>query len=163
MTLTGTSVEKLEGLYQSGYSGYVRVAEAITGNVESARDAVQEGFASALRHKDSYRGSGSVEGWVWRCVVNAARMARRTARQSRLDDAAISHESTAPATLDGDLRPFIAQLPERQRLVLFLRYYADLDYNAIGGILAISSGTVGATLSAAHRALAARLQEGVDS
>ena len=50
-------------------------------------------------------------------------------------------------------------LPERQRLAVFLRYYADLDYAAIGEALGIRTGTVAATLNAAHVALRARLEE----
>jgi RNA polymerase sigma factor (sigma-70 family) len=50
-------------------------------------------------------------------------------------------------------------LPERQRLAVFLRYYADLDYTAIGEALGISAGTVAATLNAAHAALRGRLEE----
>ena len=57
------------------------------------------------------------------------------------------------------MRALVAALPERQRLVLFLRYYADLDYAAIAEALAISPGTVGATLSQAQRALQRRLEE----
>jgi len=51
-----------------------------------------------------------------------------------------------------ELRALVATLPERQRLVLFLRYYADLDYQAIGGVLGIATGTVSATLNQAHGA-----------
>jgi RNA polymerase sigma factor (sigma-70 family) len=47
----------------------------------------------------------------------------------------------------------VSALPERQRLVLFLRYYGDLDYAAIGHALEISPGTVGATLHTARSAL----------
>jgi RNA polymerase sigma factor (sigma-70 family) len=50
-------------------------------------------------------------------------------------------------------------LPERQRLVLFLRYYADLDYAAIADALEIKSGTVAATLHTAHAALRRQLLE----
>ena len=42
---------------------------------------------------------------------------------------------------------------ERQREVLFLRYYADLDYATIAAALGISAGTVGATLSTARGVL----------
>jgi DNA-directed RNA polymerase specialized sigma24 family protein len=35
-------------------------------------------------------------------------------------------------------------------LVLFLRYFADLDYAAIGSVMRVQSGTVAATLSAAR-------------
>jgi len=50
-------------------------------------------------------------------------------------------------------------LTERQREVVFLRYYADLDYAAIAAALAISSGTVGAILNSAHNTLRQALQE----
>jgi RNA polymerase sigma factor (sigma-70 family) len=56
------------------------------------------------------------------------------------------------------VRAAVAALPERQRLALFLRYYADLDYAAIAAILEIKEGTVGATLHAAHAALRAALE-----
>ena len=50
-----------------------------------------------------------------------------------------------------EVRAAIAALPERQRLVLFLRHYADLDYQNIGEVVGIERGTVAATLHAAHR------------
>ncbi len=45
------------------------------------------------------------------------------------------------------------RLSERQREVVFLHYYADLDYAAIAAALGISQGTVGATLSASREVL----------
>jgi DNA-directed RNA polymerase specialized sigma24 family protein len=44
-------------------------------------------------------------------------------------------------------------LTDRQREVLFLHYYADLDYTTIAEALGISPGTVGATLSTARGVL----------
>jgi DNA-directed RNA polymerase specialized sigma24 family protein len=43
--------------------------------------------------------------------------------------------------------------------MLFLRYYADLEYEAIAIALDVSPGTVGATLNAAHASLRRLLQE----
>jgi RNA polymerase sigma factor (sigma-70 family) len=60
---------------------------------------------------------------------------------------------------DGEIRAVIASLPERQRLVLFLRYYADLDYRAIAETLQIEVGTVGSTLNQAQATLRLRLAE----
>jgi len=53
----------------------------------------------------------------------------------------------------GELLVVIARLPERQRLALFLRYYADLDYRTIASILAVRPGTVASSLAAAHATL----------
>ena len=43
--------------------------------------------------------------------------------------------------------------------MLFLRYYADLDYAAIAEALGIARGTVSATLHAARSNLQAKLEE----
>lgn len=54
---------------------------------------------------------------------------------------------------DADVRLVLARLPRRQREAIFLRYYAGLDYARIAQVLGISSGSVGATLHAAHASL----------
>jgi RNA polymerase sigma factor (sigma-70 family) len=71
---------------------------------------------------------------------------------------ALSNEEHAPdppfaSYVPRELAAAMSRLSERQRLVLFLRYYADLDYATIAAALSISSGTVGATLTAARTAL----------
>lgn len=52
-------------------------------------------------------------------------------------------------------------MSERQREVLFLHYYADLNYAAIASALGISEGTVGATLHAARTTLREALTQEV--
>lgn len=153
------SAGDLEALYHDGFHRFLRVAEAITRDPEDARDAVQEGFSNALRDLDRYTGRGSFEGWVWRCVVNAARMTRR---KSRFRPLVPFREAAAPSEPVESLLEQVAALPERQRLVLFLRYFADLSYDGIAEAVDLSSGTVAATLNAAHRALRRQLEEGDD-
>jgi DNA-directed RNA polymerase specialized sigma24 family protein len=55
----------------------------------------------------------------------------------------------------------VASLPERQRLMVFLRYFADLDYRSIATALEVEIGTVSATLAAAHAALRHSYEEAV--
>jgi len=144
-------LDELEALYRRKLPEFRRVAAAIAGDRELGRDAVQEAFASAVRRRRDFRGAGTLEAWIWRIVVNAARDARR-----RRPVASPPHEPEANGhapVLPLDL------LTERQREVVFLHYYADLDYTAIAGALAISAGTVGATLTAARRTLRQALEE----
>jgi RNA polymerase sigma factor (sigma-70 family) len=61
--------------------------------------------------------------------------------------------------VDEDVRAAVAGLPERQRLAVYLRYYADLDYESIAAALGVKPGTVAATLNAAHSRLRGRLEE----
>jgi RNA polymerase sigma-70 factor (ECF subfamily) len=155
------TVDGLAVLYRGSYRQYLRVAEAITSDVELAHDAVQDAFARALRSRASFRGTGSVEGWVWRIVVNTARAARRGVHleQVPLDEAGEERFAREGEPAADEVRAVIAGLPERQRLVLFLRYYADLDYQRIAEALEIRPGTVGATLNQAQRALRSVLEE----
>jgi DNA-directed RNA polymerase specialized sigma24 family protein len=142
---------ELEALYRSRLPEFRRVAAAIAGDRELGSDAVQEAFASAVRKRKSFRGSGTLEAWVWRIVVNAAHDARRR-RPALAEPHEASSNGHAPV-LPLDL------LTERQREIVFLHYYADLDYAAIAAALAISPGTVGATLNAARQTLRTALEE----
>lgn len=147
-------VEELEALYRERLAEFTRAAVAIAGDEESGRDAVQDAFAKALRKRRRFRGEGSLEAWVWRIVVNAARDASR--RRRRELAAALPVEARAD-----ELGLPLELLTERQREVLFLHYYADLGYGTIADALGISSGTVGATLSAARQTLRGALTKEV--
>src|SRR6185437_3676626 len=70
-------LDEIEHVYRTRLADFVRVARAITGDAETARDAVQEAFAAAVRSRTSYRGEGALGAWLWRTVVNKARDARR--------------------------------------------------------------------------------------
>lgn len=153
----GASLEELEELYRSRFDVFARVAASVTGDSERARDAVQEAFAAAVHKRRSFRGEGPLEAWIWRIVLNAARSdVRRRLPVIDFDEPAAAN---GHPERDAELRIALTRLPERQRTAVFLRYYADLDYAAIGEALGISSGTVAATLNSAHTALRTRLEE----
>jgi len=152
-------IRDLEALYRQGYRQFLRVAIAIVGEESRAHDAVQEGFARAIRSADTYRAEGNVEAWLWRIVINAAHATRPDRVVVEIGDETDPAANGRPeAENDGDIRAWIASLPERQRLAVFLRYYADLDYRAIASVLGVEVGTVSATLSAAHSALHSSLE-----
>lgn len=156
----GASVAELEQLYARELGRFRRLARALLGDSDLARDVVQEAFASALRQRSSFRGEGGLEGWLWRLVVNRAlselrHRKRRPAEQLAADYAAFSNgysEELAP------LRVAVARLPERQRAAVFLHYYADLDYERIAELLRVRPGTVAASLNAARTSLRRTLE-----
>ena len=75
-----SSLAEIEVVYRSREADFFRLALAKTGDPEAARDAVQDGFAQAIRGRRSYQGKGSLDAWVARCVINAAHDVRRAAR-----------------------------------------------------------------------------------
>jgi RNA polymerase sigma factor (sigma-70 family) len=152
------SLGDLEMLYRARYERFLRLATAVAGDEVVAADAVQDAFARAIAHRKAFRSEGSLEGWVWRIVINAARAARQRHPAVELT------ETSEPYEADEDRDPYgidrwLAALPERERLAVFLRYFADLDYRGIAVALDIKVGTVGATLHDAHEALRRSLKE----
>lgn len=153
---------ELEAVYRRDGAAFERVAIAIVGDEQLGCDAVHDAFVLALRSRDGFRREGSIEAWLWRIVINEA--CKRRARETRMlvSDPATLDAGTVNLNGGGDrahIRALIATLPERQRLVLFLRHYADLDYSTIARALDIAPGTVAATLSAARARLHAQLEE----
>jgi RNA polymerase sigma-70 factor, ECF subfamily len=152
-------LDEIEALYRERFRHFKRVALAIVGDSERAVEAVQDGFADAIRGRGGFRGTGPLEAWVWRAVVNAARGTHRPQGDLPLRDDAYSRRNGSEELEPDQLREAIRSLPERQRLVLFLRYYGDLDYRSIATALDVRTGTVSATLHAAHSALRRVLEE----
>jgi RNA polymerase sigma-70 factor (ECF subfamily) len=152
------TAESIEELYRSRYASFRGGMAAITGSYDSARDVVQEAFAQALRDREQYRGEGSLAAWVWRI---AFRLALRS-RSSRVAELTLE-ELVAAAPLPSPERdPLLAEalrrLSPQRRLIVFLRYFADLSYAEIASLCEISEGTVAATLAHAHADLLKDLQ-----
>ena len=142
-------VTAIEHAYRDGHQRYLSLALGMLGDVDRARDAVQEAFAHALRSRGDLQHAESLHAWLWRIVVNVCRVEKRhplTGLDERHELEANDHPGDW-----SEVRAVIAALPERQRLVLFLRHYADLDYETIAQVTGIERGTVAATLHAAHR------------
>jgi len=163
MAACEATVEALESLYRTDLPRFVRAATAIVGDEGAGRDAVQDAFVQAVRKRARYKGEASLETWVWRIVINEAlALRRRRASEFETD----SESATTPSTNhvpehDAAVRAWVAALPERQRLAVFLRYFADLDYQSIAVALEVEVGTVSATLATAHAALRRSFQEAV--
>jgi RNA polymerase sigma factor (sigma-70 family) len=145
----------IEAVYRDRFAGMVRFAQAITGDEQSALDAVHDGFVRAVRYRRGLRDPGSAAGWICRIVANEARRHRR----QPLVEVEPAEPSTNGHHEGAAVRAALAALPERQRLALFLRYYADLDYAGIAEALGVSRGTVSATLHAAHSNMQTQLTE----
>jgi RNA polymerase sigma factor (sigma-70 family) len=163
MAVRGATVDELESLYRADLPRFVRAAAAIVGDEATGKDAVQEAFAQAVRKRASFKREAALEAWVWRIVINEA-LALRRKRAPEDRWATTNGSEPSPdhlAEQDGMVRAWVAALPERQRLVVFLRYFADLDYRAIATALDVEVGTVSATLASAHAALRRAYEEAV--
>lgn len=153
----GATAAGIEALYRQRFRAFLFSVTALLRDGEAALDVVQEGFAIALRRRSSFRGDGTLEAWLWRIVLNVARDRRRADRRA-IAPPLPEPERDACGPTD-DLRAALLALPERQRLAVFLRYYADLSYVQIAEALGVKPGTVAASLSAAHASLRRDFEE----
>ena len=148
--------QAIEDLYRTRYSRFLNTLVTITGSWDRAHDAVQETFVRAYAARGRWRGDSSLETWVWRIGI-------RTALGLRGDfDVARLNGSFDPGLVEPQRDPVLSDapraLPPKRRLVVFVRYFADLSYADIARICGTSEGTVAATLAQArewlHEALA---------
>jgi RNA polymerase sigma-70 factor (ECF subfamily) len=149
------NTDALEQLYRDRYRTFRDVLSGVVGSHDLAREVVQEAFARALRERRQFRGEGSLEAWVWRIALNVAfKLRRELRREWELDAVPALRE----AEHDPDVRAAVQALPPRRRLMVFLRYFADLSYAEIADALSVSEGTVAATLAQARSELGERLE-----
>src|SRR5688572_25136404 len=104
---------------------------AMVGPVD-ADDCFQETFMAALRNYESLDGANP-RGWVMTIARNKAidhhrARARRAVPRADLPDLA----APAPPENDPELWDAVAELPEKQRTAVALRYAADLRYREVG-------------------------------
>jgi RNA polymerase sigma-70 factor (sigma-E family) len=138
----------------------LRFAYLVTGSQHAAEDAVQTALVNACEKWRRVSRTDDPDAYVRRMVVNAHVSAwRRTGRRehpvAEVRDTASHDPATEVAHHDAVWRMCIA-LPPQQRAAVVLRYYEDLDYAEIAGVLDVAEATA---RSHVHRALAALRNE----
>ncbi len=150
-------------LFRAHHLDLVRLALLMTGDVATAEDVVQDAFEQLHRRWPGLRRQGSGLAYVRSSVLNGCRSVHRRARVARRHAARLAEPLAAGADTavseHSDLMAALRALPPRQREVLVLRYYADLDVAEIAATLRIGPSSVRSTAARGLAALARALQE----
>lgn len=131
--------------YREARPRMVRLAHLLTNGSPAAEELVQEAFIKVHARWD---GIEQPNAYLRRVVVNQASSHRR--RQALERRKGLERREEAVDQPVDELRDAIAVLPDRQRMVVVLRYYEDLGPAEIAELLGCG---VPAVKSLLHRAL----------
>jgi RNA polymerase sigma-70 factor (sigma-E family) len=143
-----------EEFFREHYGEVVRSMRLVAGDHARAEELAQEAFTRACRHWPRVSRLDRPVAWVYVVACNEARRAWRKERRTAPDTAAperATDDATGTIATVLDVRAALAQLTERQRATVVLRYVADLPLADIADALGCATGTVKATL---HQSLA---------
>ena len=164
-TEDGNAAADVTDLFRDHHLELVRLALLMVGDVATAEDVVQDAFERLHRGWHGLRQPSSGLAYVRSSVLNGCRSVHRRAAVARKHVPALAGSSAdgpdaASAADDrGEMAAALGRLPRRQREVLVLRYYLDLDVAEIAATLRIAASSVRAANTRGLAALARELRE----
>ncbi|MFP4368904.1 MAG: RNA polymerase sigma factor [Candidatus Kapaibacterium sp.] len=143
-------------------------------NHEDADDAAQEAFIKALDNLHKFKRGSSLKTWLYRITVNVSINSLRkrklkkfiTGRDEIDPDMFAGQFSADSGVMEDDFNArfmkALSELPEKQRETFALRYFDDLPYKEISGLLGTSESGLKANYHQAVKKLAIILKDNQD-
>jgi len=152
-------------LYERHVDTVFRVCRSQLGCAADTEDAVQEVFLKLLDKPRIFESFEHEKAWLIRVAINHCRDVQKSAWSKRTGLEDISEPSSAepdPAeTYDGTLKS-VMELPENQRVCVYLYYYEGYNAAEIGEMIGKPHSTVRNYLSDARKELRKKLGSGFD-
>ncbi len=161
-------------LYERYYSRMLGVCMRYAANYADAEDYVQDGFMKVFNDIRSFKGKGSLEGWIRRVIINATLMKLRKSKKEyafenmelvvggEFDEPMENEEEnqSEPDVLDftrEEAINILQTLPEGFRKVLNLFVIDGYKHREIAEMLNISVGTSKSQLNRARKLMKQKL------
>jgi RNA polymerase sigma-70 factor (sigma-E family) len=134
-------------LFREHHLELVRMATVMVGDQATAEDVVQDAFERLHRRLPRLREPVDTLGYVRASVLNGCRSVHRRAAVARKHAPQLARAGAEAGPEDAaadrsELLTAMRSLPPRQREVLVLRYYLDLDVAEIASTLQIAPSAV---------------------
>jgi RNA polymerase sigma-70 factor (ECF subfamily) len=159
-----------EPLVRAYEADAMRIACAMIGDVDAARDAVQEAFVKTYRAIDTFDTRRSFRPWFLQILRNQCRDLLRSRKARKRFEVPEDKVNTRALSTDGErvharreaaelLRRGLAAIDEGQREIIVMKELEGLSYQEIAAALRIPEGTVASRLYHARRALKQALED----
>lgn len=144
--------QKLLSDYQRPLYNHIR---NIVLNHDDADDVMQNTFVKVFQNLKNFKGDSKLFSWIYRIATNEAitfinQKAKRNGTTSEALQSKIVDNLKADTYFDGNeiqlkLQKAIALLPEKQQLVFKMKYFEEIKYEDMSGILGTSVGALKAS------------------
>ncbi|PIF01459.1 MAG: RNA polymerase subunit sigma-70 [Maribacter sp.] len=132
-------------------------------------DVLQDTFIKVYRNINGFKGESQLYSWIYRIATNESlTFLKKKSNKMGISDTELQERMVsnlqADVYFDGDevqlkLQKAIARLPEKQKLVFNMKYFQEMKYEEISGILDTSLGGLKASYHLAVTKLKAFLKD----
>lgn len=170
--LVGRRERSLEELFRTTYKSSLALAVRMVGDLEDAKDVIQEAYLKAYRALPNFRGDSSFETWFFRIVSNTATTFKVRKYRRSEEELTQVHEATASEYAYGrgdndssqaathlDLEDALSGLPARLMNVVVLKELYGFTHKEIAEKLSITEATAKVWLHRARKKLAVAAAE----
>jgi RNA polymerase sigma-70 factor (ECF subfamily) len=132
-----------------------------------ADDVLQNTLIKVYRNIHQFGGRSSLFTWLYRIATNEA-LSYLSAKKQRSTMEMPGDSEQADTPVDGDrllqlLHKAVDQLPDKQRIVFHMRYFEEMPYEAISGILDTSTGALKASFHHAVKKIESFMRAHMDT
>lgn len=156
-------------IYNATMNMLFKVSYRIVNDEEAAEDIVHDSLIKMNEKEMVFPSLNDAKYWLIRVVKNASlNYAKRKGRERRAYEKALYEDRRKQDSGEIDLlkadairkaKEALNKLPEKMRMVLILREYAELNYKEIGRVLGITEGNVKVRVFRAREQLAKLIGE----
>jgi RNA polymerase sigma factor (sigma-70 family) len=166
----GFSEDRFNAVYEKAFPTLMGIAYRITGDESAAEDVCQEAFIRLYEKNIDFSTDDDARFWLIRVGKNLAlNVAKRKGRERRAYERVLNEdrsqtESGETETMKNEslreVQAALRDLPDKYRVVLILKEYAELNYAEIGRVLGINEGNVKVRVFRGREMLAKKLKGG---
>ncbi|MDT5272222.1 MAG: polymerase sigma-70 factor, subfamily [Acidobacteriota bacterium] len=137
------------------------------GDEATAADVTQQVFLKLFTRIRQFQGESEFTTWLYRLTTNVCvdehRKRRRVQQFGEFVEVPepgagrTQEDRLARAEVARSVKRAVAALKPKLRVVMLLKYFEELSYEEIAGVLGLSKGTVASRLNRGHKALARKL------